>query len=155
MTFNPYDASNTPEKIRAEAKKWANSKRRDDEMTERSFDLELAKTKLRDYVGHPEISREEHKAALSEIERLNEQEKVRADFLLATIGNRSLEHFIVRWKEVNDELASLRELVGELVRGGERLMPFIHENGMEGETEYEKAVLAFEVSLSRAKECVK
>jgi hypothetical protein len=34
MTFNPYDASNTPEKIRAEAKKWANSKRRGDEMSQ-------------------------------------------------------------------------------------------------------------------------
>ena len=52
--------------------------------------------------------------ALSEIERWQELEKERADFLLATIGNRSLEHFMVRWKEINDDNTRLRSLVTEL-----------------------------------------
>jgi chromosome segregation ATPase len=48
--------------------------------------------------------------AIKEVERLNALETERADFLLRVIGNRSLEHFAVRWKELvaeNEQLTGL------------------------------------------------
>lgn len=47
-------------------------------------------------------------ALKAEIARMNALENVRADFLLRMIGNRSLEHFVVRWDELQAENRRLR-----------------------------------------------
>lgn len=51
-------------------------------------------------------------------------------------------------------LAALDSIVKQrdaLLAAGEGLLPFVHERGMEGETEFERAVIALETAINKAK----